>query len=312
MSSDVIGNKRYENRNQEVSAISRGLKLLAKEMHVPVIALSQLSRAPEARTGDHKPQLSDLRESGSIEQDADVVCFIFRPEVYEKDDTKKAELEGQAQIDHRQATQWSDRNRPHGFPEEVHALRPGANGRRQLRLRRIDARLVARATARVRSLYDAFSSACSANLNQITAVTARLSHSTEDESVLFSASPPLSYAHRRLHEAVDLDCVRHSNGFQPMKTTADRASALRTIRVAAKNAGFHARAQIRREVRRHRRKNALARFRRRSLHGPRNTSIHEQLGIIRLQAPQLFSHKLALLAAQHLRSLFSLSAEYTG
>ncbi len=98
MSSDVIGNKRYENRNQEVSAISRGLKLLAKEMHVPVIALSQLSRAPEARTGDHKPQLSDLRESGSIEQDADVVCFIFRPEVYEKDDTKKAELEGQAQI----------------------------------------------------------------------------------------------------------------------------------------------------------------------------------------------------------------------
>ena len=98
MSSDVIGNKRYENRNQEVSAISRGLKLLAKEMHVPVIALSQLSRAPEARTGDHKPQLSDLRESGSIEQDADVVCFIFRPEVYEKDDAKKVELEGQAQI----------------------------------------------------------------------------------------------------------------------------------------------------------------------------------------------------------------------
>ncbi|HLH09813.1 MAG TPA: replicative DNA helicase [Terriglobales bacterium] len=98
MSSDVIGNKRYENRNQEVSAISRGLKLLAKELHVPVVALSQLSRAPEARTGDHKPQLSDLRESGSIEQDADVVAFIFRPEVYEKDDSKKAELDGQAQI----------------------------------------------------------------------------------------------------------------------------------------------------------------------------------------------------------------------
>jgi replicative DNA helicase len=98
MSSDVIGNKRYENRNQEVSAISRGLKLLAKELHVPVVALSQLSRAPEARTGDHKPQLSDLRESGSIEQDADVVCFIFRPEVYEKDEAKKVELEGQAQI----------------------------------------------------------------------------------------------------------------------------------------------------------------------------------------------------------------------
>ena len=122
MSSDVIGNKRYENRNQEVSAISRGLKLLAKEMHVPVIALSQLSRAPEARTGDHKPQLSDLRESGSIEQDADVVCFIFRPEVYEKDDTKKAELEGQAQIVIAKQRNGPDRNRPHGFPEEVHAV----------------------------------------------------------------------------------------------------------------------------------------------------------------------------------------------
>ncbi|MBS1849462.1 MAG: replicative DNA helicase [Acidobacteria bacterium] len=89
------GSKRYENRNQEVSAISRGLKALAKELNVPVIALSQLSRAPEARSGDHRPQLADLRESGSIEQDADLVMFIFREEVYNHDDP---ELQGVAEI----------------------------------------------------------------------------------------------------------------------------------------------------------------------------------------------------------------------
>src|SRR5947207_5192591 len=91
----MSGRGRFENRNQEISTISRGMKLLSKELNVPMLVLSQLSRAPETRQGDHRPQLSDLRESGSIEQDADVVGFIFREEVYKRD---REDLKGVAEL----------------------------------------------------------------------------------------------------------------------------------------------------------------------------------------------------------------------
>ena len=88
----MTGSKKTDSRQQEISDISRSLKELARELNVPVIALSQLSRAVEQRP-EHRPMLSDLRESGAIEQDADVVMFLYRDDYYNKDSDKKGVAE---------------------------------------------------------------------------------------------------------------------------------------------------------------------------------------------------------------------------
>lgn len=92
------GDNKNGNREQEISTISRQLKALSKELNIPILALSQLSRAVETRGGDKKPQLSDLRESGAIEQDADIVMFIYRPEYYNIDNDDKGSTVGKADI----------------------------------------------------------------------------------------------------------------------------------------------------------------------------------------------------------------------
>lgn len=89
----VRGAPGTENRQQEISQISRALKALAKELNLPVVALSQLSRAVESRGGDKRPLLSDLRESGALEQDSDVVLFVYRPAMYERTDENENEAE---------------------------------------------------------------------------------------------------------------------------------------------------------------------------------------------------------------------------
>jgi replicative DNA helicase len=94
----IRGGGRSESRQEEISYISRSLKALARELHTPVIALSQLSRAPEQRGGDRRPMLSDLRDSGAIEQDADLVVFIYRSEMYASLMQKEGTEEGVAEV----------------------------------------------------------------------------------------------------------------------------------------------------------------------------------------------------------------------
>jgi replicative DNA helicase len=123
-----------ENRVQEISEISRGLKTLAKELNVPVIALSQLSRAVEQRE-DKRPQLSDLRESGSIEQDADIVLFVFREEYYVQSREPKRAIEGDDAKTFEAHEQWArDMERVYGLSELIIAKqRHGATGKVKLK-----------------------------------------------------------------------------------------------------------------------------------------------------------------------------------
>jgi len=118
----MLGDRKFDNRVQEVSEISRSLKGLARELNVPVLAVSQLSRAPEGRAV-HEPQLSDLRESGSIEQDADIVLFIYREEYYYPNEQE-----------------WVNQHMGETYPREVADViiakhRNGPTGRIKLRFR---------------------------------------------------------------------------------------------------------------------------------------------------------------------------------
>jgi replicative DNA helicase len=119
---------------QEISEISRGLKTLAKELHVPVIALSQLSRAVEQRE-DKRPQLSDLRESGSIEQDADIVLFVYREEYYVASREPKRPIDGDDGKTFEAHEQWArDMERAFGLSELIVAKqRHGATGKVKLK-----------------------------------------------------------------------------------------------------------------------------------------------------------------------------------
>ena len=123
-----------ENRVQEISEISRGLKQLAKELHVPVLALSQLSRAVEQRE-DKKPMLSDLRESGSIEQDADIVLFVYREDYYVAAREPKRAMDGDDDKVFEAHEQWQrDMERVYGTAELIVAKqRHGSTGKVRMR-----------------------------------------------------------------------------------------------------------------------------------------------------------------------------------